>query len=118
MSKLTQALEELFSWLQLNYPEAVSRFRRGLSINQIEKMTKDFTFQISEEVIELYQFCNGGMVLGDYDLIMDSLESALEKSYRWKWAKNPTCSDSHIFTIYFNNFCLLILLLELNNFQL
>ena len=100
MSKLTQALQEIVSWLRVNYPEAVSELRTGLSIEQIEKITKDFPFVLPKEVYELYQFCNGNMVLGNYDLIMGSLESSLEESYSWEWAKEPPSLNSHIFTVF------------------
>lgn len=100
MSKLTQALSEIISWLQINNPEAISRFRQGLSINQIEEITSYFPFMIPKEVSELYQFSNGGIVLGDYDLIMYSLESALENSYHWESYKETPSSDNQILTIF------------------
>ena len=100
MSKLTQALSEIISWLQINHPEAISRFRQGLSINQIEEITKDFPFMLPKEVYELYQFCNGGITLGDYDLVMYSLESALENSYVWESHKETPSYDNHILTIF------------------
>ena len=103
MSKLTQALKEIVSWLQVNYPEAISDLRSGLSIKQIEEITKDFPFVLPKEVCELYQFCNGNMVLGNYDLIMYSLESALELSNLWECTKQPHSINNHIWIIFYGD---------------
>ncbi len=100
MSKLTQALKEIISWLRLNYPEAVCNLRQGLNLQQIEEVTKDFPFVLPREVTELYQFCDGNMRLGNYDLIMYPLELALEASNSWEWAKKTPSLDSHILTIF------------------
>lgn len=39
-------------------------------------------------------------MLGNYDLIIDSLEESLEQSYSWEWAKEPPSLDNHIFTVF------------------
>lgn len=100
MSQLTQALKEIVIWLRVNYPEAISKLRPGLTIEEINKITKGFPFTLPKEIYELYQFCNGGIVLGNYDLIIDSLEESLEQSYSWEWAKEPPSLDNHIFTVF------------------
>lgn len=100
MSKLTQALNEIIHWLKLNYPEDVLRFRQGLSINEIKKATHNFPFVLPKEVIELYQFCDGDIMLGPNDFVLYSLNSALKWSPHWEEGyKYPPNNDNHILTL-------------------
>ena len=99
MSKLTQALEEITNWLRLNYPEDVSQFRIGLSIEEIKYITKEFPFVLPKEVIELYQFCDGEIMLGSDDLVLYSLPSALKWSPHWESYKCKLDSNNHVLTI-------------------
>lgn len=99
MSKLTQALEEITNWLRLNYPEDVSQFRAGLSIEKIKYITKNFPFVLPKEVIELYQFCDGEIMLGSDDLVLYSLQSALKWSPYWEAYKCKLNQNNHVLTI-------------------
>lgn len=54
MSQLTQALKEIVIWLRVNYPEAISKLRPGLTIEEINKITKGFPFTLLKEIYELY----------------------------------------------------------------
>ena len=83
MSQLTQALQKTVSWLEKNNPNDLCDLESGLSILEIEKITKDFPFQLSAEVIELYQFCNGGLHIADDVMTLKSLEEAIESVHLW-----------------------------------
>jgi SMI1 / KNR4 family (SUKH-1) len=59
MSLIVDALERIRSWLQQNYPAIASFPHPGLTPTQIQDITKNLPFQVSEEVYELYQWRNG-----------------------------------------------------------
>ncbi|EAZ91207.1 SMI1/KNR4 family protein [Crocosphaera chwakensis] len=99
MSKLTRSLDEIIHWLKLNCPEEVSQLRRGLSIKEIEEITKDFPFVLPKEVYDLYQFCDGDIMLGSDDLVLYPLKLALEWSPHCEAYKDPCSFDNHILTI-------------------
>lgn len=58
MSALTDALDRIQTWLQLNYSSATS-FAHPLTYIQIKEMTKELPFKLPREVYELYQWHNG-----------------------------------------------------------
>jgi cell wall assembly regulator SMI1 len=99
MSKLRQAVDKTVNWLRLNYPENIEGFRQGLSIEEIQEITKDFPFVIPKEIVELYQIYDGDIMFGSWDLTLYSLESALEWSPHWEGYKYPPSSENHILTI-------------------
>lgn len=59
MSELTEALERIRLWQQLHHPDLAVALQPGLSEAEIEDYLKDFPYQLSKEVYELYNWCNG-----------------------------------------------------------
>jgi hypothetical protein len=57
MSELTSALERISFWYQQNESRTV--FHPGLSRTAIDEVVKDLEFPISDEIYELYGWCNG-----------------------------------------------------------
>ncbi|MGL5832221.1 MAG: SMI1/KNR4 family protein, partial [Waterburya sp.] len=99
MSELKQAVDKIVNWLRLNYPENIEGIRPGLSIEEIQEITKDFPFVIPKEIIELYQIYDGMVMFGSMDLSLESLEEALQQSPLWEKCKYPPSSENHIFII-------------------
>lgn len=73
MSLLTQALEKIDDWIR-NSPSwhathlrntPVYKNRPGLEREMIELYSEEFQFKFSEEVYELYQWHDGGMLISD-----------------------------------------------------
>jgi hypothetical protein len=94
MSILTQSLEKIVNWLQINDPESVSRLRPGLSDPEIEKLTQPLSLNIPREVREIYRYCNGKFALAP-SLILEPLETAIEASLSADWMKGnkiPFCT--------------------------
>jgi len=56
MLALTEALERILNWLQMNYPGVASFPYRGLISEQIEQLVKYLPFRLTREVYELYQW--------------------------------------------------------------
>ena len=63
MSILTEALERIGYWLCQNPSATVSLYdvQVGLTRQQIEEITIELPFSLSEEVSEFYQWSNGGL---------------------------------------------------------
>ena len=68
MSELTDKLNYILDWLKLTDAELSESYNPGLTRQEINALTKDFPFQLSEEFIELYQWRNG-FIWNDYNLI-------------------------------------------------
>jgi hypothetical protein len=72
MSALTQALQDISLWMgnsTYTHAEWIRRSnqrRAGIEREMIELYSEEYKFQFSEEVYELYQWCDGSIVLGDY----------------------------------------------------
>ncbi|NEU84499.1 SMI1/KNR4 family protein [Nostoc sp. UIC 10630] len=64
MSELSDKLEYILDWLQSTNLEFVDCYNPGLSHQQIDEITKDLPFKLSDEVYELYQWRNGIADLG------------------------------------------------------
>lgn len=59
MSLLTEALERILNWLQVNCPSIALFPYPGLAHEQIEQLTKNLPFQLPSEICELYNWRNG-----------------------------------------------------------
>jgi hypothetical protein len=71
MSLLTEALQEIDSWIQTSASSHASQIRSdgvrpGLDRDLIEVYSEEIDFRFSEEVYELYQWHDGIPKIGDY----------------------------------------------------
>jgi hypothetical protein len=84
MSALTEALERILNWLQLNYPKVASFPYPGLTNEQIEQLIKYLPFRLTKEVYELYQWRNGTLHGDGFFpfLVFYSLQESLDFYYR------------------------------------
>jgi hypothetical protein len=82
MSELTSALERIGAWYQEKQSRSV--FQPGLSRSAIDDLVKDLAFPISEEVYELYEWCNGSPDDSDAVLFHQQYLLPLEESVRWR----------------------------------
>jgi hypothetical protein len=64
MSKLTDKLEYIWSWLESTNLDFFDCYNPGLTRQQIDEIVKDLPFKLSDEVYELYQWRNGIAELG------------------------------------------------------
>ncbi|MEH2435149.1 MAG: SMI1/KNR4 family protein [Nostoc sp.] len=64
MSKLTDELQYILNWLKSTNHDFFDCYNPGLTRQQIDEITKDLPFRLSEEVYELYQWRNGTADLG------------------------------------------------------
>ena len=94
MSILKTSLEKIVNWLRVNYPDAASALRPGLTDQEIAALTQDIPFKLPLEVCELFQCCNGESVRLDPTLVLYSLKSALEQSLDSNWMKGDKWADS------------------------
>lgn len=94
MLTLTTSLEKIVKWLRSHYPEAVSSLRPGLTYQEIEKLIQNISFKFPLEVYELYQYCNGGVTLAP-DLVLNSLEYAMDQSCYSDWMRGNKFGDSN-----------------------
>lgn len=62
MTKLTDLLNQINDWIEANNPEEWNKIQLnpGLSRDQIQSFCEDQSFSFPEEIIELYQWRNGG----------------------------------------------------------
>lgn len=85
MSLLTQALRQIDYWINnsqswhANHIRTVYKNCPGLERDIIDLYSEEFKFKFSEEVYELYQWHDGGMLLGDManPVIFSSLENSI-----------------------------------------
>lgn len=56
--QLSQALERIWNWFQVNAPTMAKFLQPGLTRDQIDAQ-QDLPFQLPEEVYQLYQWHNG-----------------------------------------------------------
>ncbi len=78
MSELTEALESIRSWLEINNPYEFSQLRSGLSRAEIDELVKNLPFTVPEEIYELYQWHDGrvdNFIRNSYNFI--SLQEAI-----------------------------------------
>lgn len=59
MSSLTDALNKIQVWLQINYPTIAKSITPGLSLEEIQEITQIIPFTLPNEVYELYQWSRG-----------------------------------------------------------
>jgi hypothetical protein len=59
MSSLTDALNQIQVWLQSNYPAVADSITPGLSLEEIQEITRTLPFSLPDEVYELYQWSRG-----------------------------------------------------------
>ncbi|BCL36020.1 SMI1/KNR4 family protein [Nostoc sp. MS1] len=73
MSLLTEALEQILKWEQKHFPSQVTLLQPGLSDEEIDQITQDWSVQLPTEVRELYKWRNGSIPddIGLYDYIFD-----------------------------------------------
>ncbi|WP_375503286.1 SMI1/KNR4 family protein [uncultured Nostoc sp.] len=64
MSELTDELQYILNWLKSTNHDFFDCYNPGLTRQQIDEITKDLPFRLSEEVYELYQWRNGTADLG------------------------------------------------------
>lgn len=57
MSELTNALDRIRIYLEINYPDVASKLPLGLPLEKIEESFKPY--RLPQEVYELYQWCGG-----------------------------------------------------------
>lgn len=79
--QLSQALERIWNWFQVNALAMLTFLQPGLTRGQIDAQVQDLPFQLPEEVYQLYQWHNGSSAeqyiefLPQYRLL--SLEDAI-----------------------------------------
>lgn len=99
MSELTKALERIRLWQEFHHPDSAAALQPGLCHAEIEDYLKDFPYQLSQEVYELYNWRNGcageqqeffpwyvflplGRAIEEYKMIMASaVEAAADLNY-------------------------------------
>lgn len=59
MSELTQALNRIMTWLSENQPSFAASFIPGLTNQQIDAAVQHLSFELPEEIYELYLWRNG-----------------------------------------------------------
>jgi hypothetical protein len=59
VSKLTDALNRIYQWLEINIPEFAQAFQSGLSHGQIESQLSGISLHLPEEIYDLYKWKNG-----------------------------------------------------------
>lgn len=59
MSLLTDALNRIRAWLHSNCPAAAESITPGLSLSEIQEITRTLPFSLPHEVYELYQWSRG-----------------------------------------------------------
>ncbi|MEH2001457.1 MAG: SMI1/KNR4 family protein [Nostoc sp.] len=64
MSELTDELQYILNWLKSTNHDFFDSYNPGLTRQQIDDITKDLPFRLSEEVYEFYQWRNGTADLG------------------------------------------------------
>lgn len=78
MSRLTEALEYLYNFLCLEYPEIASSLQPGLTREEIDEKVKHLRFSLPEEVYELYQWRNGMRGTIFFELLYDGYRLDIE----------------------------------------
>ena len=90
MSALTEALESIDNWVQGHMPDHPAVMRQGLSQAEIEDNIQGLSFQLPEEVHELYRWKNGGEkpFIPDPDAwdlaTFFTLKEAISAAYEWQ----------------------------------
>lgn len=90
MADLTEALNFIENWVTTNMVDHPAAMRPGLSREEIKKKTEGLSFQLSEELYELYQWRNGGEKpfipdVNAWDLAyFFSLGESLSSAYEWQ----------------------------------
>lgn len=82
MSDLTLALERISTWYQEKQSRSV--FQPGLSRNTIDELVQDLAYPLPEEVIELYEWCNGSPDDSDAIAFHQQYILPLEQAVRWR----------------------------------
>jgi hypothetical protein len=83
MSILRDALERIFHWFNENHPKTITSLVPGLSSSEIDERLSSLSFEVPQEVREIYKFSNGldeQIFDGQYLL---SLESAIQEAKTW-----------------------------------
>lgn len=57
--QLSQALERIWNWFEVNAPAMLTFLQPGLTRGQIDAQVRDLPFQLPKEVYQLYQWHNG-----------------------------------------------------------
>ena len=114
MSLLTQALEEIDYWINnsqswhANHIRTTSVYsnRPGLEREIIDLYSEEFKFQFSEEIYELYQWHDGGMLIGDMSnpISFSTLDNSLSYCIREHFPYRPYLplfiGDESYFTVF------------------
>lgn len=78
--QLSQALEQIWNWFEVNAPAMLTFLQPGLTRGQIDAL-QDLPFQLPEEVYQLYQWHNGSSVKPNVEFLPQyrflSLEDAI-----------------------------------------
>ena len=100
MSVITQSLEKIVNWLQINDPESVSGLRPGLSDPEIEELIQAPSLILPSTVREIYHFCNGSLELTP-SFVLDPLELAIENTRYADWMRgNQIPSSTKILPLF------------------
>lgn len=100
MSIITQYLEKIVNWLQVNYPESVYGLPPGLNDSEIEELTQPLSLNLPSAVREIYHFCNGYFALAPF-LILDPLDVVIENARNADWMKgNQVPSSTKILPLF------------------
>ena len=93
MSELTDALQRIKTWFEINTPLDYD-LNPGIPSFKIETLLKDLPFKLTREVRELYDFFDGGVELfpfwGFY-----SLEEAIKNYHVWVEVYREDCEPRH-----------------------
>jgi hypothetical protein len=63
MKDLTNALDRMYRWLEINRPEFAEAFQTGLSYEEIKSMVSEIPLKLPQEIYDLYKWRNG--LVGD-----------------------------------------------------
>jgi hypothetical protein len=100
MSVITQSLEKIVNWLQVNYPESVYGLPPGLSDSEIKELTQSLSLNLPSAVREIYHFCNGSLELTP-SFVLDPLELAIENTRYADWMRgNEIPSSTKILPLF------------------
>lgn len=88
MSLLTNALARIQAWLKSNYPVVTDSITCGLTLEEIQEITRTLPFSLPDEIYELYQWSRGHVletqtiythIFDPYEgMALCSLEAAVE----------------------------------------
>ncbi|MBE9041989.1 hypothetical protein IQ235_14495 [Oscillatoriales cyanobacterium LEGE 11467] len=95
MSELTEALQRIKHWIEVNTP-LDNNFNPGLNFACIDTLLKNLPFKIPREVRELYEFFDGGSRVELFPFWgFYSLEEAIKNCHDWVEVYRKNCEPLH-----------------------